>query len=267
TPDDPVEVVSVEIDGDFSDWDAITEELAAKDNTVAILKADDSKAPIQLAKTTSDASNVYFYFEMLLSELPQSAICAEWGDSWNGAAGFNGDENNDAVGENFNLFFDPDGDASTGFLTYSKTVDEDLVPAIAGLGCEMNAQNRFFFNRVTQKLGVAWNQTNIGPTQKQVGDEVVAFDYTGTYFQGSDRNGGIPAYGWQNANNDGTGDNLAPKPENIDSKLDGKIVKIEFAFEKADIVNLKGSDKEYAFGVCWRKGAGQDFGPIRAQYK
>ncbi len=255
--------VKVDIDGNFADWDQITTDVAGKDDYLAVVSASASD-PISVIKTSSDALNVYFYAEILIEALPQNSICSEWGDSYNGTPekGYKGDTNNDAVGEVFNLFFDPDGKEETGFFTYADG-DEAAIP---GLGCEQCSQNFMFFNPDLKKLCIAWNQTNVGITSLNG----APYDYNGDFFQEANWNvdGAVPQWGWQNFAGDGKGDNIAPKPENIASKVDGTKVRVEFAIEKADIVNLPDEATEYAWGVCFRNTSEytQDIGPIRALY-
>lgn len=255
--------VAISIDGKFDDWDKITDESVAKDPCLAIVKAGSQDETIQVIKTNSDAKNVYFYAEMLIDGLPQNAICSEWGDSYNGTPekGYKGDGgDNDKFGDVFNVFFDPDGNEKTGFYTYA---DGDE-PAIPGLGCEQCSQINFFWNYQTKKLCVAWNQTNVGPETV----DGAPYDYNGDFFQQAEWNGdgAVPQWGWQNFAGDGKGDNIAPKPENISSAASGGIVRVEFAIEKSDIVNLEDDAVKYAWGVCYRFGESQDIGPIRAQY-
>ena len=255
--------IAISIDGNFDDWDKITSESAAKDPCLAVVKASTQDETIQVIKTNSDAKNVYFYAEMLIDGLPQNAICSEWGDSYNGTPekGYKGDgADNDKFGDVFNLFFDPDGNEKTGFYTYADGDD----PAIPGLGCEQCSQINFFWNYETKKLCVAWNQTNVGPETV----DGVAYDYNGDFFQQDEWNGegAVPRWGWQNFAGDGKGDNIAPKPENISSAVSGGTVRVEFAIEKSDIVNLEDDAVKYAWGVCYRFGESQDIGPIRAQY-
>ena len=259
--------VQVKIDGDFSDWDAITADVAGKDDYMAVVSENSAEA-IPVIKTSSDTYNVYFYIEMYVDALPQNAICSEWGDSWNGTPeqGYKGDENND---KNFhhnpplNVFFDPDGKEDTGFYTYA---NEDGEAAIPGLGCEMCAQQVCFYNYEIKKFCIAWNQTNIGPETL----DGQPFDYNGTFFQDSDWNsdGAFPQWGWQNYDGTGRGDNIAPKPENIQSVVVGEsMIKIEFAIEKSELVNLPDEATEYAWGICYRwSDWNQDIGPIRAKY-
>lgn len=259
--------VQIAIDGNFSDWDQVTAEAAGKDDCLALLKAMSADEPVQMIKTASDKYNVYFYAEILVEALPQTSICGEWGDSWNGVTGYKGDEDNDRVCEVFSLFFDPDGDVKTGFYTYA---DGEGEPAIPGLGCEQCSQEFFFFNPVTRQIGVAWNQTNIGPaTVKDANGNDVPYDYNGDFFQQDEWNaeGTVPRWGWQNTGN-GEGDNIAPKPENFKAATVGTKVFVEFAIEKSDIVNLEDSAKEYAWGVCyrWTTDYSSDIGPVRAAY-
>ena len=262
--------IKITIDGKFADWDALTPEVDEKDDFVSMVKGSAGEA-IAVIKAASDDYNLYFYAEILIEALPQNAICTEWGDSWNGTPekGYKGDGgDNEKFSEDFCIFIDPDNNDATGFYTY-KANDADE-PAIPGLGCEQCSQEFFFFNYEENKLCCAWNQTNIGPaTITNAEGEVVPYDYNGTYFQEADWNadGTTPQYGWQNYLGDGAGDNIAPRPENIKSIVDGLYVKVEFAIELSEIVNLEDDAEEYAWGVCYRFGDwNQDIGPVSAKY-
>ena len=279
-PEDKAKPVAITIDGNFSDWDAITEDVVKDNEYVGIFKGTAEDA-ILVAKASSDADNIYVYAEILIEALPQNSICEGWGDSMNGSPGWDGDEENDKVPESippFNLFIDPDANAATGFFTYAAADSDD--PAIPGLGCEMCCQNLFFFNPSTQHLGVCWNQTNIGPTKigNLVEDTLVVdengytgdYDYNGTIFQSwpdSGAEAAFPLWGWQNFANDKTGDNIGPRPENIADAVKGDYIVVEFAIEKSDIVNLPDDATEYAWGICFRYGDyTQDVGPVSATY-
>ncbi len=260
--DNPVKIT---IDGDFADWDAITEASAAANEFVDIKKAG-TGSPIHVIKASSDEDNLYIYAEVEKSSLAHSAICGEWGSSMDGVEGFRGDETNDPVSEGdiaFNLFIDPDGKAETGFLTY---VDEEENPLIPGLGCEQASQNLFFFNLNTNKVGCAWSQTNVGPVKYRENADTpwVDYDYNGDYFQQAnwDSENIFHRYGWQNdgysapdvkieGGADGTGDNIAPAKGNLNSKVVGDIVYIEFSIGLDDLVNYDKSFDEYAWGVCY----------------
>lgn len=282
--------VEIVIDGDFSDWDQITAEAAAKDEFIDIKKASDNDSPIKVIKAASDKDNVYIYAEVEKSSLAHSAICGEWGSSMDGVEGFRGDAANDPVSEEeiaFNLFFDPDANPETGFLTY---VDEEENPLIPGLGCEQASQNLFFWNLTTSKVGCAWSQTNVGPVKyrEDAESEWLPYDYNGDYFQQDnwDSENIFHRYGWQNdgysdagvaidGGADGTGDNIAPAQGNLASKLVGEIVYIEFSIGKDDLVNYKSSFTEYAWGVCYNAVVkdGEDIsyelwsiGPVSASY-
>lgn len=274
--DTDAKALPIAIDGEFADWDAITAEVAKANDFADVwtVPADETDPAITVLKCSSDGENVYFYAEIKVEALPQNNICKEWGDSYKGClfnngkegyGGEKGDADNDDIGDpNFNLFFDPDGNADTGFYTYA--ADEDT-PAIPGLGCEMCAQNIFFM--CGDKFSIAWNQTNIGPTKYLVDGNEADYDYNGTFFQEADWNasGTVLQYGWQNCNNDGAGDNVAPTPDNIKAVVANGIAKVEFAIEKGELVNLSDEDTNYAWGVCYRFGDyEQDCGPLKADY-
>lgn len=269
--------VEITLDGKADDWDAITEASVKDNEFVGIVKGEADDAVV-LAKTTSDADNIYFYLEILKEALPQNSICSEWGDSYNGTPelGYKGDEENDSFREVMHLFIDPDGDVNTGFYTYA---DSEGNPAIPGLGCEMCSQFFCFYNPETNKFGVAWIQTNIGPTKigkvssdntTVEGDYTGDYDYNGTIFQSWPDSGdeaAFPLWGWQNYDNTGRGDNMAPKPENLAQGDKGDYLFIEFAVEKADVTNLPDDATEFAWGLQFIYGDyNQALGPIGATY-
>ena len=267
-PDQPEETKGVEItlDGSFSDWDALTEEVAKNNEYVDIYKggADD---PIQVLKIAADADNVFFYIEFPADHLPQNATCGTWGNSYEentldpeyvGEYGPDDDEFREVM----HLFIDPDAKGNTGFFTFA---DAEGDPAIPGLGCEMCAQFFMYFNPGTSLVSVAFEQTLIGPTKVgNVGDNDQVdengytgdFDYNGTICQDdwpdSGSEAAFPLWGWQNFDNSGTGDNDCPRPENWKpAKAQGGIAKVEFCVEKDDIYNLKDSDTEFACGIIF----------------
>lgn len=271
-----VKPVEIAIDGEFADWDLITEESAKTNEYIAIAKGE-TGSPIKVIKASSDAESVYIYAEVEKASLAHSGICGEFGSSMDGVEGFHGDATNDPVSEGeiaFNLFFDPDANVETGFYTY---VDEEENPLIPGLGCEQASQNLFFWNTNTNKVGCAWSQTNVGPVKyrENADSPWLDYDYNGDYFQQDnwDSENIFHRYGWQNdgysaagvlipdgAN--GTGDNIAPAKGNLNSKLVGDIVYIEFSIDKADLVNWQSSFTEYAWGVCYNAVEKDDAGDI-----
>lgn len=267
--------VKITLDGDFAEWDAITAETAKNDAYVDMAVAELDEDPVRVLKIATDENSIFFYAEISIVDLPQSSICGEWGSSYSGAPTDEGNEKGDGdqnnpVFENFNIFIDPDADGATGFLTYPTEKDGDE-PAIPELGCEMCAQNLFFYNPETKKLCVAWNQINIGPTvEKDANGNESKYDYTGDLFQVPwDSEFIVPRYGWQNADNSGKGDNVAPAPANIKSQVSGNIVKVEFSIELGEIVNYEDSFDGYALGVCYceaPKIIQQSIGPLSASY-
>ena len=249
------------IDGDFSDWDAI-------EGTGEFTAAATGYGSVRTIKTTSDEDYIYLYAEILTDALPQNSIAGEWGDSWNGVQGFQGDDNNDYISGGFLVFFDPDGNSNTGFYPN----DWDGEP-FYGLGCEMCANEYLYFNPEKRAVCIAWNQVEVGPTQFGtytdwgiMAEYISDYDYNGTVYQqwpDSMDGAAFPLYGWQNADNSGRGDNIAPRPGNIASALSGDLVRVEFAIEKSDIVNYSPSFSEYAWGICYQ---GEGIGPVRAKY-
>lgn len=272
--DDKVKPVEIAIDGNFADWDLITEAEAAKNEYIGIAKGA-AGSPIKVIKASSDAENVYIYAEVEKASLAHSSICGEWGSSMDGVEGFRGDASNDPVSEGdiaFNLFFDPDAKVSTGFFTY---VDEEENPLLPTLGCEMVAQNLFFLNLNTGKVGCAWSQTNVGPVKERVDGTWVDYDYNGDYFQQANWDSAdiFHRYGWQNdgysapdvlidGGADGTGDNVAPAQGDLNSKVDGDMVYIEFSISLDELVNYQKSFDEYSWGVCYNAVVKDDSGNI-----
>lgn len=273
--------VPIKLDGAFADWDAITEEVAKKNEFVAMGKGTDADDPIQVMKITSDQDKVYFYIEFNSEGLPQNASCSEWGDSWNGTPelGYKTPDaahpDDDTFRETVYLFIDPDGDDKTGFYPFE---GDDGEPTIKDLGCEMGVCWFAFFNYETKKVSMAWNQNNVGPYMlcnedggAAVGDPYGTYDYTGTFFLSwpdSGEGAAWPLWGWLNYDDTGRGDNIAPSKDNwFPGVAEGTVAKLEFAVEKKDITNLKDEDEEFSCGVTVKWGSvEQNFGPLRISY-
>jgi hypothetical protein len=255
--------IEISIDGDFADWDAITESVASGNEFADMLKGG-SDDPIQVMKVVSGTDGIYFYFEFKAELLPQNEACGTWGSSYSeDALDVDMGDDDETFREVMHLFIDPDSNGRTGFLTFADP-DDDASPAIPDLGSEMCAQFFMYFKPSTGNVCVAFEQTIIGPTKvgpvgenDQVdGDYTGDFDYNGTFCQewaDSGDEGAFPLWGWQNFDDSGTGDNDCPRPSNWKSgKLDGSgIVKVEFLLEKDDIVNHKDSDEELACGAIY----------------
>lgn len=276
-----VEPVAIKLDASFSDWDAITEEVAKKNEYVAMYKSSDADDPIQVLKISSDQDKVYFFIEFNSDGLPQNASCSEWGDSMNGTPelGYKTPDaahpDDDTFRETVFLFIDPDGDDKTGFYTFE---GEDGNPTIGDMGCEMGVCWFAFFNYETKKVSMAWNQNNVGPTKlckaesgEVIGDPFGTYDYTGTFFLSwpdSGEEAAWPLWGWLNFDDSGNGDNIAPSKDNwFPGVAEGTVAKLEFAVEKKDITNLKDEDEEYCIGITVQWGSvEQHVGPLRATY-
>ena len=260
---DDGKTIEISIDGNFADWDAITEAVASENEYADMLKGG-SDDPIQVMKIASDPDNIYFYFEFLAELLPQNEACSTWGSSYTeDALDVEMGDDDESFREVMHLFIDPDSNGKTGFLTFADP-DDDTEAAIPDLGSEMCAQFFMYFKPSTGEVCVAFEQTLIGPTKvgpvgenDQVdGDYTGDYDYNGTFCQDwpdSGDDAAFPLWGWQNFDDSGTGDNDCPRPNNWKSgKLDGSgIVKVEFSLDKEDIINLKPSDEELACGVIF----------------
>ena len=249
------------LDGTFADWDAITAEVAQKNEYVDMMTGGEDD-PIQVFKVANDADYVYFYIEYLADHLPQNDACGTWGNSYDeDAFDVTYGPDDEEFREVMHLFIDPDNNSRTGFYTFE---DEEGNPAIPSLGCEMCAQFFMFFKPSTSLASVAWEQTIIGPTKTgKVGeDDQVDGDYTGDYdyngticqdWPDSGDDAAFPLWGWQNPDQSGKGDNDCPTPDNWKpGKMDGAgIARVEFAVAKDVIVNLKPEDEEMACGIIF----------------
>ena len=275
--DDSLKPLAIVLDGIFDDWDAITEDAAKSNSSVALMKGGKDD-PIQMFKIANDAEYVYFYIEYQADQLPQNEACGTWGNSYDEDA-FDVDygDDDEQFREVMHLFIDPDGNSGTGFFTFA---DESGEPAIPDLGCEMCAQFFMFFKPSTGLASVAWEQTIIGPTKTgKVGDDDQVdgsytgdYDYNGTICQewpDSGDDAAFPLWGWQNPDQSGKGDNDCPRPENWKpAKVNAAgIAKVEFAVEKDCIVNLTSEDEEFACGIIfdWDEHY-QAIGSLRIKY-
>lgn len=252
----------ISIDGNFSDWDAITDAVASNSEYADVIKGGASD-PIQVIKVAASPDGINFYFEFQADLLPQNESSGTWGNSYEENTLIVGDGDDD-YREVMHLFIDPDSNGRTGFLTFPDPED-DSSPAIPDLGSEMCAQFFMYFKPSLSEVCVAFEQTLIGPSKTgAVGEEDQVdengytgdYDYNGTFCQewpDSGDEAAFPLWGWQNPDNSGTGDNDCPRPSNWKSgKVEGSgIVKVEFLLEKDDIVNMKDSDEELACGVIF----------------
>ena len=278
---DDVKPMDIVLDGSFSDWDAITEEVAKTNKYVDVAKGGSSD-PIRMLKIASDPDMIYFYIEFQADLLPQNESSGTWGSSYSEDTRIVGDED-DEYREVMHLFIDPDDNSGTGFLPFLNPDTGD--PAIA-LGCEMCAQFFMYFKPSTGLVSVAFEQTLVGPTRTGTpgdddmvdGNYTGTFDYNGTICQedwpDSGDNAAFPLWGWQNPDNSGKGDNDCPRPENWKAgKLEGSgIAKVEFGLLKDDIVNLSADFDEFACGIIydWTNGDGdqiyQATAPLTVSY-
>ena len=272
--------IEISIDGSFDDWNAITEAVASKNDNVDMIQGG-ANATIQTFKVAADKENIYFFIEFLADALPQNDAVGEWGSSFTeNTLDVELGEDDEEFREVMHLFIDPDGNGETGFWTFEDPESGD--PAISNLGSEMCAQFFMCFKPSAGVVNVAFEQTIIGPTKiGAVGEDDQVdengytgdFDYNKTICQSWEDEGdeaAFPLWGWQNFDNSGNGDNDCPRPNNWKS---GKVesnghVKVEFALEKEDIVNLKSEDEEFACGIIidWNEAAYQAIGPLRISY-
>ena len=283
TPSDETGI-SISIDGTFTDWDAVTEAEANKNEYVDMVKGGAGDA-IQVFKVVSDPEYINFFIEFKAELLPQNDAVGSWGSSYTeDALNVELGEDDEEFREVMHLFIDPDGDGNTGFWTFADPSDDSgETPAIPGLGSEMCAQFFMCFKPSAGIVNVAFEQTLIGPTKVgAVGedDQVDENGYTGDYdynkticqsWPDDGDEAAFPLWGWQNFDDSGKGDNDCPTPDNWASgKLESNgNVKVEFAILKESIKNLKPEDEELACGIIfdWDEDSYQAIGALRVSYK
>lgn len=228
-PDVPVvEAFEVAIDGDFSDWAALTADKATENDVIF----DGLDGAIKAMKATSDESCVYLYAEIAIDKVQQSAVAAEGGNSNEG--------HGDSTPGPFTIYWDLDNNAGTGFLCQHSATGDLLVE---GVGCEVGSEMYLFIDTKDSKCKLGWSQLVYEPDEAQDGDLYQA-DW------GSDTSN--PQYGW-----DPDMDNLAPMLDSYQTKV-GSVLQIEWAVEKNTLAGLckRGHDmgKTITIGASWNNG-------------
>ena len=233
--DKPTEV-NISIDGDFSDWDAITETNA--DGTVYFC-ADGAEGykGIRNLKATSDADCIYMYFEVSTSKILM-AEGGHHGDSWDGMG-------TTTPGPIW-IYIDSDNNPATG-LTPHWVGDVDL----GGLAfSEFQFDNGLnLYTWIATESGLwdmGWQQCNVKLPSTIVADgtSIESNEYykwkTDDYPDG---------YGWNHEK-----DNTIITFDNFKTKVNGSWSICELAIDRALLVDNEAKEgpqmTEIAFGIA-----------------
>ena len=233
------EALTFAIDGDFSDWDALTAD-KVDDNNVIMNAVGDAKA-LKVMKVSSDEANIYLYAEVAVDKIQQSATAFEGGNSNDGHGAVNEAGSFVAPGP-LTVYWDLDGDASTGFIAqYARDAEAPFVP---GVGCECGSEMYLFIDTKDGKCKLGWSQLVYEPDGAADGD-LYQTDWWGADYSN-------PVGGW-----DPNVDNLAPSIENYATEV-GSVLKIEWSVEKNVLASLckRGHNmgKTINIGATWNNG-------------
>lgn len=239
---DPVETpteINIAIDGDFSDWDAVTE--TSEDGTVYFCaEGAEGYKNIRNLKATSDASYIYMCVEVAVSKIKMDAG-GHHGDSWNGA-GFKWPYNP------IWIYIDSDNNPATGITAHMIGADLDsAAPVFSDFGGDNFVQ---IYNWIATETGLwdmAWSQVNVKLAEVEDGDSIdngSKWPTTSEYPDG---------YGW-----DHNKDNTVITFDNFKTKLNGQWAICEFAIDRSLLVDNKANvgvqTSEIAFGVANQSG-------------
>lgn len=205
------EALTFAIDGDFSDWDALTAE-KADDSNVIINPTGDAKA-LKVMKISSDDANIYLYAEIAVDKVQQSETAHEGGNS--------NDGHGDGTPGPLTVYWDLDGKPETGFIAQHTASTDLLVP---GVGCEVGSEMYLFIDKKDGICKLGWSQLVYEPDEAQDGDL-----YQGEWGESTSN----PMYGW-----DPEKDNMAPALENYATQVAGSVVKVEWSVEKNVLASL-----------------------------
>lgn len=200
--------LDINIDGDFADWDALTEKNA---DETAVIAAPGNLKSVKVMKATSDIDNLYVYAEISVDKIQHSETAHENGNSNDG----HGDK---SPGPTY-LYLDADANADTGFNPHINS-------GITGLGLEYGIEIYLFINaKDGAKVGMGWSQVIVAPLKDGDGND---YDVSGDFYQQGDWwSLKDPSGGW---NPDY--DNICPSADLFEGRVAGAVAKIEFAIPR-----------------------------------
>lgn len=206
-----VEALEFFIDGDFSDWDALTADKADANNVIGE-PTGDAKA-LKCLKYSSDKESIYVYAEVAIDKVQVSETAIEGGNS--------NDGHGDSTPGPLTFYWDLDGNPETGFLSH---VNGDGDPYVAGLGCEVGTEMYLFVDSKDGLCKLGWAQVVYEPDGAEDGD---------VYQCGAWWSLDNPAGGWAPDY-----DNITPRLENYKTKIEKGVLRLEFSIERATLAQF-----------------------------
>lgn len=200
---------SIEIDGNFADWDACTSAVSAKLPEGATDKA------LKEIKFTSDADYIYGYaeFENVLATI--EGVDPTWdGNTWAGKI----------VPSPFCILLDCDNNPKTGMIFKAASSSQTNDGLFTNIGFEVGLDLYQFVSVETGKVTLGWSQCNQFDTENA---------------EDGDAYGTIPPQKW---GDDGLGnrDNTLVLKSDYASKISGATIKVEFAIGRSALYETAG---------------------------
>ena len=235
--------VNISIDGDFSDWNAITE--SSEDGTVYFCASGaDGYKNIRNLKATSDPDYIYMYFEVSASKIYMGSG-GHHGDSWEGM-GF-------ATPAPIWIYIDSDNNPSTGLLPHWVGDIDSGGYAFSDLGFDNGLNLYTWIATETGLWDMGWQQSNVKIGSYKDGDKEIKVE-DGTSIEDSQNYKWITddypdGYGWSHLK-----DNTIVTFENFKTKISNGWAICELAIDRSLLVDnnaVEGPDMtEVAFGVA-----------------
>ena len=212
--DTPTE--TIEIDGNFADWDACTTAAVATlpDNP------EEGKVALKTVKFTSDADYIYCYAEFV-NHLP---ALEKIDPSWDG----NGAWNTGGLAKELTLFIDTDANPKTGMVFREEGPFNQV-------GFEVGCELYQYIAVETGLINLGWSQYNYwdpSDERAKVQGEVPEDGYEYKW----------PPYLWGTDNN-GNLDNTLVVRNDFQARLVGTVIKEEFAISRDAMDQLRGQKK------------------------
>lgn len=231
-------VVKISIDGDFSDWDAITE--SSEDGTVYFCASGaEGYKNIRNLKVTSDPDYIYMCVEIATNKI-KMAEGGHHGDS-NEGAGFAWPYNP------FWVYIDSDNNPNTGIITHFVGDIDTGGPVFSDFAADNFVQ---VYNWIATETGIwdmAWSQINFKDVVVEDGDSI---DNCYKWPASALCPNGL---GWAPSL-----DNLFVTFENFKTKINGGWAICEFAIDRAQLFNNNSEQgtemTEIAFGLANQSG-------------